>query len=150
MNSKITVDSGFKRFSYNKELHQALKTFTVDKTENNIEYKSKKNAKKQKEEHNTIIRKIIITAVITLICFSLVLFLQAKNNELNCELKKQESKLKILQSETISLNTKLENKLSFFNIDEYALNKLNMRKATSADYVYINVEEFKNQRKGDN
>ncbi len=76
-----------------------------------------------------------------------VLHTYAVRNELTHEISNLQTELSVAESENTRINSELNSLVSMSMIDKYAVDKLGMSKVQSNQIRYIDVSQFKEDRK---
>ena len=77
---------------------------------------------------------------------ALVIGSLAVKNELTKEIAAKQTQIANAQSENISLQSELDSLVSVSMIDDYAVNKLGMKKVKSNQIQYVDVDGYKAQK----
>lgn len=159
----MTNSGDFRRYSYQSDAAYALKAFDVArssaapayepkrqrdlKVRNNTARKSK--AQLVKEQRAALVKAIgiICAALAFLGMFFGVLHTYAAKNELIHEISDLQTELSVAESENTRINSELNSLVSMSMIDKYAVDKLGMSKVQSNQIRYIDVSQFKEERK---
>lgn len=88
----------------------------------------------------SVLAKIIIGSVLSLMLFSLVINSYVQLNEVYSQISAQENTLKDLRSENVRMQTELEGQASIRNIKEYAEERLGLKKLNRSQIQYIQIQ----------
>ncbi|HZK21010.1 MAG TPA: hypothetical protein VFC76_01915 [Oscillospiraceae bacterium] len=80
-------------------------------------------------------------AIVCLFSLAVILLSRAQSDELTREIVKLENELKIVQSETVRLNTALSSLISMDKVESYAEERLGMVKAENHQITYIDMSK---------
>lgn len=108
-----------------------------------------KSRQQLRREERLSVAAIIRVAAASLVCLALiglVLHSFALKNQLTRENSKMETAIANVQSEYISLESKLNSLVSISMIDKYAVEQLGMSKVHSNQIQYMDVNEYKEAR----
>lgn len=158
----MTNTGDFRRYSYAGDTSYALEAFSLSrssaapayKPDTKRDFKVRGNNKRKSRsqllhEQKEGFRKgfiIGITSLLTIAMFFCVISTNAKKNEMMHEISNLETQLAIAQSESTRINSELDALVSISMIDKYAVEKLGMSKVQSNQIVYVDVNEYKEQR----
>lgn len=163
----MTNTNDFRRYSYSTDPTYLINQFDMQrgsqapklrpdaqpqrglKVRENKEVKSRHELKTEQKHSFSQMLKIGIVAVICLAMVGLVINSLAVKNELTKQIAAKEVQISNAQSEYISLQSELDSLVSMSMIDEYAVNQLGMTKVKSNQIQYIDVSEYKAQRKAE-
>ena len=161
----MTNSGDFRRYSYQSDAAYALKAFDISRSSAAPAYAPKKqrnrdlkvrnnNTRKSraqliKEQRATLIKAacIVCGARAFLGMFFGVLHTYAVRNELTHEISNLQTELSVAESENTRINSELNSLVSMSMIDKYAVDKLGMSKVQSNQIRYIDVSQFKEERK---
>lgn len=159
----MTNSGDFRRYSYQSDAAYALKAFDVSRSSAAPAYAPKRqkdlkvrhnNTRKSraqlvKEQRAALIKAVCImfTALAFMGMFFGVLHTYALKNELTHEISDLQTELSVAQSENTRINSELNSLVSMSMIDQYAVDKLGMSKVQSNQIRYIDVSQFKEERK---
>lgn len=116
------------------------------KVRENKSFKSKSQLKAEQKHGVLKSLKIACVAVTCFVMIALVIGSLAVKNELTKEIAAKETQIANAQSENISLQSELDSLVSVSMIDDYAVNKLGMKKVKSNQIQYVDVDGYKTQR----
>ncbi len=160
----MTNTNDFRRYSYRNDTAYMIDSFSMNRgtqapklrpgEETGTSFKVRENARvksksQMKAEQNNAFNMIIKIAAAALVCLAMVAVLlnsMAVKNELTRQISKQQIAIENAKSENISLQSELDAMVSISMIDEYAVEKLGMRKVKSNQIQYMDVGEYKAQR----
>lgn len=158
----MTNTNDFRRYSYQTDASYALNAFSAQrssqlpklkpeadeifKVRENKKVKSTAELKKEQKLAFAKMVKIAVVAVICLAMVGLVINSLAQKNELTRQISEMQEQIENAQSENISLQSELDSLVSMSMIDQYAVEKLGMKKIKSNQVQYIDVSEYKAAR----
>ncbi len=158
----MTNTNDFRRYSYQTDASYALNAFSVQrsshlpelKPEADERFKVRENKKVKstaelKREQKLAFAKMVKIAVVAVICLAmvgLVINSLAQKNELTRQISEMQEEIENAQSENISLQSELDSLVSMSMIDQYAVEKLGMKKVKSNQVQYMDVSEYKAAR----
>ncbi len=161
--SRMTNTGDFRRYSYSGDTSYLINSFDVSrssaapayvpdprrnlKVRENEKRKSKKQLLQEQRLGFGRVITIVVVCVLTLAMFFGVLSTYAQKNELNHEISNLEEQLAVSQSENTRINSELNSLVSMSMIDKYAVEELGMTKIQSHQIRYIDVSQFKEERK---
>lgn len=104
--------------------------------------KQEKQLKEQaaKSARNSL--KIVIVSAILFTMVAAVMYCRVQLNEINAKYNEVKSQITIAESDNVRLNMELDAKASVYNIDEYAVDVLNMYKIGEQQINYLEPEFF--------
>lgn len=159
----MTNNGDFRRYSYNSDASYAVQAFNLSRSsaapayapQRQRELKVRENAKRKsrtqllKEQRAAFAKAVVIfmVALLVIAMFFAMLHTNATKNELNHEISNLETQLAIAQSENTRINSELNALVSMSMIDQYAVDKLGMTKVHSNQIRYIDVSQYKEERK---
>lgn len=84
--------------------------------------------------------KIVVVSAILFAMVAAVMYCRVQLNEINAEFNELKSQITIAQSDNVRLNMELDAKASVYNIDEYAVDVLNMYKVGDQQINYLELK----------
>lgn len=139
-------------FDYQRSVSYAPKVRPAEnpaesiKVREKIGIKSRQELKKEARASRKNALAVMAVAVLCAFMLGMVVNSLAQKNQLTRQIAAQEIEIANAQSEYVSLESKLNSLVSMSMIDEYAVEKLGMRKMRSNQIQYMDVSEFKAQR----
>lgn len=118
------------------------------KVHENKTFKTKSQLKAEQKRGVSSTLKIAAVAVTCFVMIALVIGSLAVKNELTKEIATKQTQIANAQSENISLQSELDSLVSVSMIDDYAVNKLGMKKVKSNQIQYVDVDGYKAQKAG--
>ncbi|MCM1115716.1 MAG: septum formation initiator family protein [Clostridium sp.] len=158
----MTNTGDFRRYSYQSDASYALKAFDLNRSSAAPAYTPKKKNLKVREndtrksrtqllrEQRAAAFKVLSIGAVSLAAIAMLfgmLHTFAAKNELNHEIANLQSDMAVAQSENTRINSELNALVSMSMIDEYAVNNLGMTKVKSNQIRYIDVSQYKEERK---
>ena len=157
----MTNTGDFRRYSYQNDAAYALKAFSVERSSAAPKYEPQKrlkvrenggrksNSQLLKEQKEATLKVAVIMSVSVLVIAMMFAMLHtfATKNELNHEISRLQTQYAVAQSENTRINSELNVLVSMSMIDQYAVEKLNMTKVKSNQIRYIDVSQYKEERK---
>lgn len=116
------------------------------KVHENKTFKTKSQLKAEQKRGVSSTLKIAAVAVTCFVMIALVIGSLAVKNELTKEIAAKQTQIANAQSENISLRSELDSLVSVSMIDDYAVNKLGMKKVKSNQIQYVDVDGYKAQK----
>lgn len=116
------------------------------KVHENKTFKTKSQLKAEQKRGVSSTLKIAAVAVTCFVMIALVIGSLAVKNELTKEIAAKQTQIANAQSENISLQSELDSLVSVSMIDDYAVNKLGMKKVKSNQIQYVDVDGYKAQK----
>lgn len=116
------------------------------KVHENKTFKTKSQLKAEQKCGVSSTLKIAAVAVTCFVMIALVIGSLAVKNELTKEIAAKQTQIANAQSENISLQSELDSLVSVSMIDDYAVNKLGMKKVKSNQIQYVDVDGYKAQK----
>ncbi len=101
--------------------------------------RDKRSANKRRKNAATI--RIIIAAVIVLALFSVMTYGRVELSKLYSEKAQMEDQLMLLHNENVSLESELAQQTGLTKVEEYAENRLGLKKLDKSQIEYVEVEE---------
>lgn len=160
----MTNTNDFRRYSYQNDTAYMLNSFSMTRgsqapkvrpqEDTQSSFKVRENAKvksasqiksEQRLAFNTAV-KIAMVAILCLAMVGVLLNSMATKNELTREISQKQIAIANAKSENISLQSELDAMVSISMIDEYAVEKLGMRKVKSNQIQYMDVGQYKADR----
>lgn len=160
----MTNTNDFRRYSYNNDTAYMINSFSANRgsqapkvrpeEDTSANLKVRKNARvksasqiktEQRQAFNSVV-KIAAVAILCLAMVGILLNSMAVKNELTREISQQQVAIANAKSENISLRSELDAMVSISMIDEYAVEKLGMRKVRSNQIQYMDVGQYKADR----
>lgn len=163
----MTNTNDFRRYSYSNDPAYLINQFDAHhgsqapklrpdaqpqrglKVRENKEIKSRHELKTEQKNAFVKMFKICVVAVISLAMVALLIHSLAVKNELTKQIAAKETDISNAQSEYISLQSQLDSLVSMSMIDQYAVEELGMTKVKSNQIQYMDVNEYKTQRKAE-
>jgi len=88
--------------------------------------------------------KIVIVSAILFTMVAAVMYCRVQLNEINAQYNNVKSQITVAESDNVRLNMELDAKASVYNIDEYAVEVLNMYKIGEQQITYLEPD-FRNE-----
>lgn len=98
----------------------------------------KKSVKKQAVKPITVLKWVFVS-IFVLISLGSIMVGNIKITQLNDQIAKVEKDLDAAKSTQVSLNSKLESRMSMSNVEDYATNKLGLVKTQSYQIQYVKL-----------
>lgn len=161
----VTNTNDFRRYSYLSDTSYLIDSFSYTSTSQapklrpdaepdrglkvreNKKIKSKGELKAEQKSALAKAVKIAAVSVISFVMVVLVIHSYAQKNELTRSIESTQTQIENANSEYISLQSRLDSLVSMRMIDKYAVEELGMTKVKSNQIQYINVNDYKAQRK---
>ena len=99
--------------------------------------KKEKQLKEQAAQSARNTFKIVIVSAILFTMVAVVMYCRVQLNEINAQYNNVKSQITIAESDNVRLNMELDAKASVYNIDEYAVEVLNMYKIGEQQINYL-------------
>ena len=84
--------------------------------------------------------KMVVVSAILFTMLAAVMYCRVQLNEINAEYNEVKNQITVAQSDNVRLNMELDSKASVYNIDEYAVNVLNMYKIGDQQINYLETD----------
>lgn len=106
--------------------------------------KQEKQLKEQAAQNARNSLKIVIVSAILFTMVAAVMYCRVQLNEITAQQNKLKNQITVAESDNVRLNMELDAKASVYNIDEYAVDVLNMYKVAEQQINYLEPD-FGNQ-----
>ena len=106
--------------------------------------KQEKQLKEQAAQNARNSLKIVIVSAVLFAMVAAVMYCRVQLNEITAEQNKLKNQITVAESDNVRLNMELDAKASVYNIDEYAVDVLNMYKVAEQQINYLEPD-FGNQ-----
>ncbi len=159
----MTNRGDFRRYSYSSDAAYAIDAFNVSRSsaapayepEVKKDLKVRENKKRKsraqliKEQRTALVKAfgIFTASALAIAMLFGMLYTNAKKNELNHEIANLQTELSVAESENTRINSELNALVSMNMIDEYAVDKLGMSKVRTNQIRYIDVSQYREERK---
>ena len=133
--------------AYNYD-HFGVRVLDEERVERRLRIVEKRKQEKQLKEQaaqsarNSL--KIVIVSAILFTMVAAVMYCRVQLNEINAQYNNVKNQITVAESDNVRLNMELDAKASVYNIDEYAVDVLNMYKIGEQQINYLEPD-FKNE-----
>lgn len=133
--------------AYNYD-HFGVRVLDEERVERRLRVVEKRKQEKQLKEQaaqsarNSL--KIVIVSAILFTMVAAVMYCRVQLNEINAQYNNVKNQITVAESDNVRLNMELDAKASVYNIDEYAVDVLNMYKIGEQQINYLEPD-FKNE-----
>lgn len=128
--------------------HFGVRVLDEERVERRLRIVEKRKQEKQlKEQAAQSARnsfKIVIVSAILFTMVAAVMYCRVQLNEINAQYNNIKNQITVAESDNVRLNMELDAKASVYNIDEYAVDVLNMYKIGEQQINYLEPD-FKNE-----
>lgn len=84
--------------------------------------------------------KMVVVSAILFTMVAAIMYCRVQLNEINAEFNELKSQITVAESDNVRLNMELDAKASVYNIDEYAVDVLNMYKIGEQQINYLETD----------
>lgn len=133
--------------AYNYD-HFGVRVLDEERVERRLRIVEKRKQEKQLKEQaarnarNSL--KIVIVSAILFTMVAAVMYCRVQLNEINAQYNNIKNQITVAESDNVRLNMELDAKASVYNIDEYAVDVLNMYKIGEQQINYLEPD-FENE-----